>query len=78
MSAAKIAITLDQSLLRVVDRWVRQGRYPNRSKAIQAALRKDIEAWKRTRLAAELENVDPAEERAQAEEWLDGETWTES
>lgn len=78
MGAAKVAITLDEKLLRMVDGWVKQGRYPNRSQAIQAALREKMERWKRTRLVEELGKLDAAEERALAEEWLASETWPES
>jgi Arc/MetJ-type ribon-helix-helix transcriptional regulator len=78
MGAAKVAITLDEKLLRMVDGWVKQGRYPNRSQAIQAALREKMERWKRTRLVEELGKLDVAEERALAEEWLASETWPES
>jgi Arc/MetJ-type ribon-helix-helix transcriptional regulator len=78
MGAAKVAITLDERLLRIVDRWVKQGRYPNRSKAIQAALREKTERWQRTRLAEELGKLDRKEERALADEKLAGETWPES
>ncbi|GAB4342857.1 MAG: hypothetical protein Kow0099_20800 [Candidatus Abyssubacteria bacterium] len=78
MGTAKVAITLDERLLRMVDRWVKQGRYPNRSQAIQAALREQEERWKRTRLAEELARLDPKAERVLAEERLGGETWPES
>jgi len=78
MRAAKVAITLDERVLRVVDRWVKQGRYPNRSQAIQSALREKMERWKRTRLADELSRLDPGEERALADEKLAGESWPES
>ncbi len=78
MSAAKIAITLDEHLLGMVDRWVKQGRYPNRSKAIQAALREKMERWQRTRLAEELAKLDRVEERALADERLVGEAWPQS
>lgn len=78
MGAAKVAITLDERLLRTVDRWVKQGRYPNRSQAIQAALREKMERWKRTRLADELAKLDVKAEQALAEERLSGETWPES
>ena len=78
MGAAKVAITLDERLLRIVDRWVEQGRYPNRSQAIQAALREKMERWKRTRLAEELARLDRKEEQVLAEERLAGETWPES
>ena len=78
MGSAKVAITVDERLLSVVDRWVKQGRYPNRSQAIQAALREKMERWKRTRLAEELDKLDPTEERDLADETLAGEAWPAS
>ncbi len=78
MSASKIAITLDERLLRIIDRWVKQGRYPNRSKAVQAAIHSQVERWKRTRLESELDKLDIAEERALASEPMAGDTWLES
>ncbi len=78
MGGAKVAIKLDERLLRTVDRWVKQGRYPNRSQAIQAAIREKMERSKRTRLAEELAKLDIKAERALAEEGLTGETWPES
>ncbi len=73
----KVAITIDDKVLRVVDRWVKQGRYPNRSQAISACVREKTERWKRTRLLEELSKLDAKEERAMAEERLAGETWPE-
>ena len=75
MAAAKVAITIDEELLRIVDRWVAQGRYPSRSRAIQTALREKMDRWRRTRLAEELEKLDAKEERALADEGLAGEAW---
>ncbi|MGD9723917.1 MAG: ribbon-helix-helix domain-containing protein [Pirellulales bacterium] len=77
MASAKVAITLDERLLRAVDRWVKQGRYPNRSQAIQAALREKMERWQRSRLAEELAKLNPKEERTLANEQLAGEVWPE-
>jgi Arc/MetJ-type ribon-helix-helix transcriptional regulator len=77
MGSAKVAITLDERLLRVVDRWVKQGRYPNRSQAIQTAVQEKMERWKQTRLLEELAKLDPGEERSLAEEGLTGESWPE-
>ena len=77
MSTAKVAITLDEQLLRTVDRWVKQGRYSNRSQAIQAALREKLEHWQRTRLTEELAKLDRQAERALAAERLAGEAWPE-
>ena len=77
MAAAKVAITIDQQLLRLVDRWVRQGRYTNRSQAIQSAVREKWERWKRSRLADEVKRLNPKEERMLAEENFSGEKWPE-
>jgi Arc/MetJ-type ribon-helix-helix transcriptional regulator len=74
MRATRLAITLDERLIRKVDRWVKEGRYPNRSQAIQAALREKEGRRKRTRLAEELKKLDPREERALADEKLAGES----
>lgn len=73
--ASKIAITVDPELLRIVDRWVAEGRYPNRSRAIQAALREKSERWRRKRLAEECARLDPAEERAAADGTFAGDRW---
>lgn len=78
MGAAKVAITLDEQLLRTVDRWVKQGKYPSRSQAIQDALREKMERWKRSRLTEELAKLDTQAERSLADERLVGETWPES
>ena len=77
MSTIKVAITVDGQLLKLVDRWVTQGRYPNRSQAIQAAVREKVERWSHTRLAEEVAKLNPKEERALAEEALSGEEWPE-
>lgn len=68
MGSAKVAITIREDLLLLVDRWVAEGRYPNRSQAIQAAVREKLERSQRTRLADEAAKLDPKEERALAEE----------
>jgi Arc/MetJ-type ribon-helix-helix transcriptional regulator len=74
MPAAKVAITLNEPLLREVDRWVAAGEFPNRSRAIQAALMSlRAERQRRTTLLGEIEKLNPAEERALAEERLAGE-----
>ncbi|MBI3009746.1 MAG: CopG family transcriptional regulator [Candidatus Omnitrophica bacterium] len=77
MSTIKVAITVDQQLLKLVDRWVTLGRYPNRSRAIQAAVREKVERWNHTRLAEEVAKLNPKEERALAEENFAGEAWPE-
>lgn len=76
MASTKVAITVEEGLLAQVDRWVTEGRYPNRSKAIQAALREKLERSRRRRLAEEAAKLDPKEERALAEEGFDAESET--
>lgn len=77
MASTKVAITLEETLLTEIDRWVSEGRYPNRSKAIQAAVREKLERSRKRRLAEEAAKLDPKEERALAEEGFDtdSETW---
>jgi len=77
MATAKVAISLDQGLLRLVDRWVAQRRFASRSQAVQTALQEKVEHWKHTRLAEEVKKLNPKEERVLAEERFSGETWPE-
>ena len=78
MATTKIAITVERGTLREVDRWVRSGRFPNRSRAIQTALSEMLSRRKRRRLMEELSKVDPRQERAIAEEFFSGEpAWPE-
>jgi Arc/MetJ-type ribon-helix-helix transcriptional regulator len=77
--AAKVAVTIEQTLLREVDRWVASGEFPNRSQAVQAALRcLAHERSKRGTLLSELAKLDPEEEKTMAEERLRAEVpWPE-
>lgn len=70
MSTAKIAITLDEGLLERVDQLVRHHFFPNRSKAIQSAVREKLDRMGRNRLARECAKLNPEEERAMADEGL--------
>ena len=70
MGQKKVAITMDESLLADVDSLVRRELFPNRSRAIQAAVREKLQRLEKTRLATELAKLDPAEERALAEEGI--------
>lgn len=75
---AKIAITVDEEALSEIDRLVREGVYPNRSRAIEAAVTDRLERLKHSRLARECARLDPAEEQALADEGLAGESeWPE-
>jgi Arc/MetJ-type ribon-helix-helix transcriptional regulator len=71
MPTAKVAVTIDEQLLREVDRWVAAGEFPSRSRAVQSALaRLREERTKHRSLLAELARLDPDEERALADEAL--------
>ena len=70
MSKAKIAITLDESTVGRIDRLVRRKVYPNRSRAIEEAIQEKLERLDRSRLARESAKLDPAFEKALADEGL--------
>jgi len=70
MSKTKIAITLDSLILSHLDRLVKEYIYPNRSRAIQEAVEEKLVRIERNRLARECAKLDPAFEKALAEEGL--------
>ena len=70
MSSAKIAITIDQTLLERLDRLVQSRQFPSRSRALQEALRDKLDGLERGRLARECAKLDKAEERELAEEGM--------
>ena len=71
----KVAVTLEKRTVEDLDRWVREGRYPNRSRALQAAVNLLSEREKRTRLDRELAKLDRKEEQRMAEEGLGDTSW---
>lgn len=73
MATAKIAITIDDSLLKRLDLLVKARRFPNRSRAVHEALREKIARMEQTRLARECAKLDPAAEQALADEGMAGE-----
>jgi Arc/MetJ-type ribon-helix-helix transcriptional regulator len=79
VSTAKIAITIENDLVARVDRLVAKELFPNRSKAIQEALREKLDRIDRTRLARECAKLDAALEQKLADEGLeqDIEEWPE-
>jgi metal-responsive CopG/Arc/MetJ family transcriptional regulator len=79
MRAVKIAITLDPELLARLDQLVKENQFPNRSRAVQEAIRDKLQRLKRSRLARESAKLDPAFEQTMADEGLteDGEQWPE-
>jgi len=70
MAASKIAITIDDKLLKQLDYMVKSGGFPNRSKAIQEAVADKLKRLERTRLARECAKLDPDYEQNMAEEGL--------
>jgi metal-responsive CopG/Arc/MetJ family transcriptional regulator len=72
MPAAKVAITIEEQLLKRIDRLVAQRKFPNRSRAIQEAVRDKLDRLERGRLARECAKLNPASERKMADEGLAG------
>ncbi len=70
MARAKVAISLDENTLNRLDRLVKAHQFPNRSQAIQEAVEEKISRLDRSRLARECAKLDPAVEKALAEEGL--------
>jgi Arc/MetJ-type ribon-helix-helix transcriptional regulator len=70
MSTAKIAITLEEDLLKQLDRKVKEGKFPSRSRAIQEAVEEKLARMDQTRLAPESAKLDPAHEQLLADEGL--------
>jgi len=68
MAASKIAITIDDKLLKQLDDLVKTKRFANRSKAIQDAVAEKLARLKRSRLAQECAKLDAEFERSLAEE----------
>ena len=59
MPVSKIAITIDNNLLKEIDLLVKSNLLPNRSKAIQEAIADKLKRLKKTRLAQECARLDP-------------------
>jgi metal-responsive CopG/Arc/MetJ family transcriptional regulator len=79
MGKSKVAISLDESTLDRLDKLVQRQVFPNRSQAIQEAIEEKLARLERSRLARECTKLDPAFEKALAEEGLseDLEEWPE-
>jgi metal-responsive CopG/Arc/MetJ family transcriptional regulator len=79
MPKTKLAVTLDSALVSELDQLVSRRRFANRSQAVEVAVAEKLERLAKARLARECAKLDPAEERALAEEGLAGsrETWPE-
>ena len=68
MAASKIAITMDEKLVKRLDDLVNSRVFPNRSKAIQEAVEEKLKRMEKTRLAEECAKLDPDYEQTLAEE----------
>jgi metal-responsive CopG/Arc/MetJ family transcriptional regulator len=73
MSTAKVAITLDEDLLKRLDRLVKNRMFENRSRAIQEAVSEKLARLERGRLARECAKLDKNFEQTMAEEGLSAE-----
>ena len=74
MAASKIAITIDDKILRRLDLLVQSNVFPNRSKAIQEAIEDKLIRLDKTRLAQECAKLDRAFEQTLSEEGLSSES----
>ena len=70
MARSKVAVSLETETLDRLDKLVRQAVFPNRSRAIQSAVEEKLEKLERSRLARECAKLDPAFEKALAEEGM--------
>ena len=79
MAASKIAITIEDNLLKRLDKLVGSQVFPNRSKAIQKAVEEKLMRMEKSRLARECAKLDPLYEQTLAEEGfsLELEEWPE-
>ncbi len=68
MSRSKIAITLESGLLAEVDALVKKRLFPNRSRAIQEAVKEKLSRLNHSLLARECAKLEPEHEKTLAEE----------
>jgi Arc/MetJ-type ribon-helix-helix transcriptional regulator len=68
MTASKIAITLENDMVKRIDMLVKSDLFPNRSKAIQEAVAEKLKRIEKSRLAQECAKLDPEFEQNLADE----------
>ncbi|RJQ74583.1 MAG: CopG family transcriptional regulator [Desulfobacteraceae bacterium] len=68
MAASKIAITIDDKVLKQIDILVKSKYFPNRSRAIQEAVAEKLVRIEKSRLARECAKLDMDFEQSLAEE----------
>ena len=73
MAASKIAITIDDKILKQIDILVKSKFFLNRSKAIQEAVSEKLLRLEKRRLAQECAKLDPEFEQSLAEEGFSAE-----
>ena len=79
MPVSKIAITIDDKMLKQLDRLVKARLFPNRSKAIQEAIAEKLDKIEKRRLARECAKLDAVFEQSMVDEGLstEMEEWPE-
>ena len=79
MSTSKVAISIEKDILNQLDSLVSSHVFPNRSKAIQEAVKEKLSRINHSRLARECSKLDPSFEQSLAEEGLSAEVdqWPE-
>ena len=79
MTTARIAITLEKDMLSQLDLLVKSHVFPNRSKAIQEAVKEKLNKVGKSRLEIECAKLDPDFEQALADEGfsMEIEEWPE-
>ncbi len=70
MKTAKIAVSLDKKTVAEVDRLVRRGTFPSRSRLVQEALEEKLRKLDRNRLAFECLKLDADFEQRLSEEGI--------
>lgn len=73
MATAKIAITIEEDILQRLDLLVKSQTFPNRSKAIQEAIKEKLNKIEHNRLEVECAKLNPEFEQALADEGLSSE-----
>ena len=73
MAASKIAITIDDKMLKKIDLLIKSSYFPNRSKAIQMAVAEKLTRLEKNRLARECSKLDAEFEQSMAEEGFSAE-----
>lgn len=79
MSTVKVAITMDEKLLKNLDRLVKNHLFENRSRAIQEAVSEKMARLEKSRLARECAKLDKTFEQTMADEGMTAgaEEWPE-